>query len=229
VLLVPLIRPEKGTLLDTFNVTDASGTSIATISHTRVRGLMAYVLTALVKMATREPGRLAALRDPDKIVNDVLGNLILAVCSPGPLAKQPPARQAELRAAIAAIDNLPITDDWRERIKLFCLQFIDFYVVVAEAAMPAATNHLVLRYTHRVPCESSTGERLNRWRIRLGLAPTVVDLPLNAYAFQVPSALTTYLAGVGGQAAAGSVGWCVTLGRPQRRCCSLRMRARSRR
>jgi len=184
-LLLPLVRPEKGTLLDTFSVTDAAGGSVATLSHNRVRGLLAYSLTALFRIAAID-SKNTDDRRTQEAVNAVLAGLIMAVCAPGPIAKQNPERRVKILAALQAVDGLPFHESWRDRIRRFCAQYVDFYVVVAEANTPAG-KHLVLRYSHRVPCESATGERLNRWRIRLGLAPTVIDLPLNAFAFQVSS------------------------------------------
>jgi hypothetical protein len=111
--------------------------------------------------------------------------LAIALCSPGPLEKLTDnAARDRLKGALASIDDLPTTWEWKNRIRNFCEQFIDGYVIVAEVPPPAG-NRLIVTYTHCVPLESPTNHPYNQWRERFGLSPSTVDVVVNPYAFQV--------------------------------------------
>src|SRR3569833_2745293 len=158
VLLVPLVRPEKGTLLDEFVVTDSSGGKVATLSNNQVRGLLVYTLEAIISFAPRATGLLAQSDgEAQGSTARALRRLAVALCSPGPRDKldrdEKNAEIAASYAALASIGDLPTTEEWQARIRSFCEQFIDGYVIVAEVVPPVG-NRLVLTYSHCVTLES---------------------------------------------------------------------------
>ncbi len=183
-LLVPLLRPEKGVLLDAFSVANAAGDEVPTLPYTRVRGLLAFSLMALFTMAEQELAR-SIIDEAHKASQQTLGQLILAICGPGPIHRQPAGRRRNIERTLALIDDLPFTPPWKERIKLFCTQYVDCYVVVAEVPWPTE-NQLILNYSYRTRYSAITDNK-NRWRVRFGLTPAIIDIPLNAYAFHVPT------------------------------------------
>jgi hypothetical protein len=187
-LLIPLAQPEKGVLLDSFTVTDASGSQLPTLTQNRMRALIVYTLEGLLKTAIGAGG-VATDRNPKNAWQEsllALAKMVTAVCSAGPRRKQSPNNQRVIREALEAIDTLPLTRAWRARLKQFCLYYIDHYVIVAEVPRPPG-DHLVLTYSYRVPGESPTNQSANRWRSRFGLTLSTFDLPVHVHAFQVDS------------------------------------------
>jgi hypothetical protein len=182
-LLVPLLTVQKGTLLDTFTVADSTGSKVPTIPQTCVRGLLIRTLEALFEMIPEAGG---SSPDVEAERGEVLGGLAFAICHPGPLHRQKPEVQQRIEQALSKINELPTTDAWKDRLNRFCRFYVDYYVIVAEVPNPSA-NHLVLSYSHRMPCESPATEDRNRWRGRLGLIPAMIDIPLNLYALQAGS------------------------------------------
>ena len=188
VSLVPLARVQKGTLLDHFIVTDASGNEVSTLSYNRLRGLLAVTLELLVEAAIRDMGD-GAVEERRGLINKTLRELVIAVCGPGPLDKlreRYPDIVTRSKAALDSIDKLPISDEWKNDLRHFCEQYVDYYVIVAE--VPQAETHLVLKYSHRVTFGSVSDNEHNQWREHFGLKRAIIDIPLNPYAFHV----TTY-------------------------------------
>jgi hypothetical protein len=182
-LLVPLLTIQKGTLLDAFVVVDSAGSKVPTIPQTCVRGLLIRALEALFEML---PQAGASTSDAEAKRGEVLGALAFVICHPGPLHRQGLIARQRIEQAISKIEALPTTDAWKDRLRWFCRFYVDYYVVVAELPNPG-TNHLVLAYSHRMPCESPATQERNKWRGRLGLVPAMIDIPLNLYAFQAGS------------------------------------------
>jgi hypothetical protein len=185
-LLIPLLRPEKGVLIDSFCVTDSNGCDLPTLSHNRVRGLLVYTLEGLLKIAIEAGGGTIG-KTAEEIRKEclpTLAKIVAAVCSAGPRRKQSAEGKKKIEEVLNAIDMLPLKEEWREKLKPFCQQYIDYYVIVAEVSAPPG-DHLILNYSYRVPCESPSNQTGNRWRSRFGLTPATFDLPVNVNAFQV--------------------------------------------
>src|SRR5258708_4910594 len=180
VILIPLAFVRKGTLLDGFSVTDAEGRDGVTLSYNQMRGVLAYVLRVVIDLAITRP----LSPGERKIVDDTTKDLVRAVCAPGPRAKQSAQDRHRYNSYLHAVDNLPIADMEKRRIKLFCTLLADHYVIVAEANYPLGP-HLTLAYCQRIPMESSSTHILNRARTRFGLRYSVLDIPLNPYAMKV--------------------------------------------
>lgn len=189
VLLIPLARIEKGTLLDDFAVTDAQGHIVPTLPHNRIRGLLALALEGLVQTAIHESKlgtRLA--HHPQQSSEAVIGELIKIVCGKRQSRRQMALPTNETTAKIdRLLDDLPVTFKWRSRIEKFCHQYVNYYVIVAEAS-PGDTalkdGYLTLIYSHRVPFDAGANKH-QKWRRFFGLMPSTIDIPLNAFAFQV--------------------------------------------
>jgi hypothetical protein len=186
VLLVPIIWNQRGTLLDHFKVTDAGGESAQTLSYNQTRGLMAYALESLIGRAELDPCRFwGHTRDwYEQQRGRLVNGLVRIICSPGPLHKQLRPRQERISAALFTVDTFPFTDDWRSRLKDFCLQYLDRYVIVAEVRA-SELGHLGLTYSHCVPLESPTNYPFNQWRERFGLSPSTIDIVHNPFFLQV--------------------------------------------
>lgn len=195
VLLIPLARVEKGTLLDDFIVTDGCGNIVPTLPYNRFRGLLALALDGLVETAMHNSADDEAVDSERK--KEVVGNLVRIICgrhrprcSPGQSPDEKNAVEAAARAineALDSISSLPITPTWQRRIRNFCDQQVDYYIIVAE--IPVNTSglgdgHLTLTYSHRVPFDAMTTEK-ERSRGFFGLKPSTIDIPLNLFAFQV--------------------------------------------
>jgi hypothetical protein len=184
-LLIPIIWSQRGTLLDHLKVS-ADGEPVPTLSYNQTRGLMAYALEALLEKAELDEGKFwghsAEWYEQQK--KRLAKKLVLTICSPGPLHKQPRARQEKVESALSAIDVFPLTDDWRDRLKKFCRQYIDRYVIVVEVPARGA-EHVGITYSHCIPLESPTNYPFNQWRERFGLSPSTIDIAQNAFFLQV--------------------------------------------
>lgn len=194
VFLVPLALIQKGTLLDNFVVTGANGNEVSTLPYNRLRGLLAVTLEILVRTAMKEreaedKSVAEEHRSLSPQVSETLRDLVISVCGPGPLDrlhKRSPYIAKTIEATLESINTLPISDQWKRDLRDFCKQYVDYYVVVAEVPRPETqSNYLEIVYSHRVPFEDIGGNKHNQWRQHFGLKPSVIDIPLNPYAFQV--------------------------------------------
>ena len=183
VMLVPLALIEKGTLLDTFSVSDSEGADVVTLSYNQTRGLFAYVIKTVVNIPHVESADLPEA-EFDKIKARVAANLVTAVCAPGPKKKKGPAERERINRLLDSVNDLPIANEWKRRIRSFCDTFVDYYVIVAEVPVPAG-SHIMLTYRQQVSVENSTLSLANRLRSRFGLRYSTFDIPLNIFALEV--------------------------------------------
>ena len=183
-LLIPVVKVEKGTLLDHFTVGSPVTGALPSLPHNQVRGLIILALEALMADMPVDgevhplPGAATAS------IEKVLGELAEVICLPGPRKKQPKELRDRVLTALRMVDDLPTTKEWKDAIKKFCRQHIDNYFIVAEVCA-AEGNHLLINYSHRVLQENLEIHPSNRWRGRFGLSPSTIDIPLNELAFQV--------------------------------------------
>ncbi|MCA1605827.1 MAG: hypothetical protein LC775_10225 [Acidobacteria bacterium] len=191
VFLVPLALMRKGTLLDSFVVRDASGNSVSTLPYSRCRGLLAFAIQVLLDTAMHyDKGSSTVEGDSAQQPNATLRDLTIAVCGPGPLArlrlsKQHQEHVEKIDAALKSIQGLPILGEWKDSLSHFCEQYVDHYVIVAELPRgESSSTHMELTYSHLVPFDNVGGKH-NQWREHFGLRPSVIDIPLHPYAFQV--------------------------------------------
>jgi len=189
VMLAPIALVEKGTLLDGFTVTNSAGNEVPTLSYNQTRGLLAHVVETIINMAPRieqniaASGKKAQLEDKASI-NRIKANLVTAVCSPRRMKKKPPAEQSLVRTLLDSAKDLPVQDEWKERIRAFCETLVDYYLIVAEIPPPAG-GYALLTYTQQIPVDSSAQGAINRIRSRVGLSYSAFDIPLNIFALQV--------------------------------------------
>jgi hypothetical protein len=192
-LLVPLVWPERGALLDNFEVSDASGNAIPTLSYNQVRGLLAYALeysfTHLDSCYRKKRTHLRrshkkAADKYQKETGSLLRDLVITLCSPGPLHKPDSADRKRFEKVLSRIANLPSNGIPREKFSDFCRQYFNRYLIVAEVSYPS-TDNVGLTYTHCVSIESPTNYPFNVWREKLGLNPSAIDVVHNPFAFEV--------------------------------------------
>ncbi len=184
-LLVPLALIEKGVLIDNFAVKDSNNNDVPTLPYNHLRGLFAVTLEILVEtaMRDREDGEVEEYREIDQeIVSKVLRDLAIAVCGPGPLDRLSGQNHDIAQAALKSIDELPISRKWNRDLRQFCVQYVDYYVIVAEVSPAEAGNYLELTYSHHVPLGIYNRRH---WREQFGLKASTIDIPLHPYAFQV--------------------------------------------
>jgi hypothetical protein len=141
-LLVPLIRAEKGTLFDNLEVSDARGSSVPTLSNNHVKGLIAYTLDVLLRMT---PSMIPNLTDEQVAVleskkDQVLSKLVMVAWSPGPWIKQPNNIQEDIERALKAISELPVDQGWKDRLSRICEHFRDNYQHITSRSMPSRAN-----------------------------------------------------------------------------------------
>jgi hypothetical protein len=188
-LLVPLLWPERGALMDQLEVSDASGRKIPTISYNQVRGLLAYTLeyhlTHLGPRLHKSRRRFSRDREYRKRAYELLGELIVVICAPGPLHKPAKADFKALETIMREISHaLSVPESQMQPFKDFCKQYLNGYLIVVEVGSSSGC-HLSLTYAHCVPIESPTNYPLNQWRERFGLNPSVIDIVHNPFAFEV--------------------------------------------
>jgi hypothetical protein len=182
VMLIPLALIEKGTLLDGFTVTDSDGRNVPTLSYNQTRGLLAYVLKTIIDIAP-ERGHARSGGDRKNIKSKVAAKLVQAACSPGPRKKKSAAERAEINALLDCVDELPVADDWKQRIRGFCDALVDHYVIVAEVSVPAG-GYILATYEQAISVDSSASG-FGLLRSRLGLRYSKFDIPLNIFALEV--------------------------------------------
>jgi hypothetical protein len=188
VILAPIALVEKGTLLDGFTVTDADGNEVPTLSYNQTRGLLAHVVETIINMAptpeqNTAPGAQRAAEE-EKTINKIKGNLVTAICSPRCMKRKPPEEQSKIRALLDSTEELPVLEEWKERIRNFCETLVDYYVIVAE--LPRSSGgYALLKYTQQISVDSSTQGAINRIRSRVGLRYSAFDIPLHIFALEV--------------------------------------------
>jgi hypothetical protein len=182
-ILVPLVLVEKGTLLDGFTVTDASGNGVPTLSYNQSRGLLVHLIENIISMV---PEEVTSYRDPDRkdTIETVRANLVTAVCAPRRMNKKDSDEQTRIKRLLDSTDRLPFTNEWKKRIRDFCEVFVNYYVIVAEVILPVG-GHVILTYSQQVSVDSSARGLVNRVRSRLGLRFSAFDIPLNIFALEV--------------------------------------------
>lgn len=181
-VLIPLIFVQKGRLLDGFSVSDADGREIPTLSYNQARGLLSYAIRWIIEnVPARHNG--TPENDSGKITKDVIRQLTEAICGPGPLKKQEERVQTGVNTRLASIEQLPISESWKRRIRAFCEILVDYYVIVAELPPPEGAL-IQISYRQRIPIESSSLRIANRWRSRFGLRFAIIDIPLHLFALR---------------------------------------------
>jgi hypothetical protein len=181
VLLVPIALLEKGTLLDGFTVTDGAGDELPTLSYNQTRGLLAYVVHAIVDIS---PSDHEYVNRDQGIKQRVVASLITAICSPTPMKKKDTQRRATIRRLLDSADDLLATEDQKQRVKAFCETFVDHYMIVAEVPVPVGA-HVVITYRQDISIDSSSLSFVNRLRSRIGLRYSTFDIPLNIFSLDV--------------------------------------------
>jgi hypothetical protein len=201
-VLVPIARLEKGTLLDSFDVRDAADECVPTVSYVQLRGLLSLTLEVVIKFAIKAThdsknavDRAAYMKDvtdAQKDINELTRELILKMCGPPRVRKnsQDPqvvtqaeaiVRNEHIRVTLEKVNELPVGEGWKGRIRSFCELYIDSYVILAEVEYG---NHLMLSYSHLVPANVIPSGK-ESWRRIFGLRPSTIDIALNTMAFQV--------------------------------------------
>lgn len=188
-LLVPVLWPERGALLDQFEVVDASGRKVPTLSYNQVRGLLAYTIeyyvTHLAPNLERSHRRPWTDRKHQRHAYELLGELILTLCAPGPLHKPTGTDVNRFEAVMSEFERKFVLDQEQlESLRGFCQQYLSGYLIVVEISS-TVSHHLGLTYSHGIPIESPTNYPLNQWRERFGLSPSIIDIVHNPFAFQV--------------------------------------------
>ncbi len=180
VMLLPLVLLEKGTLLDEFGVVDSEGKDLPTLSYNQTRGLIAYVIHAIVDILPVSSDNTEL--DDTKI--KVVSNLVNAICSPRPMKKKSPVESARTTLLLDSIDDLPIREDLKRRVRNFCETLVDHYIIVAEVPVPVG-SHVSVSYRQAISVESSALSLANRLRSRVGLRYSTFDIPLNIFSLDV--------------------------------------------
>ena len=99
----------KGTLFDNFQITNAAGTQVPTLTNNHVRVLIAYALDVLLRMAPSLLPDLSQeqLRVFREIKDGLLSKLIMVASSPGPYARQPDEVRQKVDEALKAALGIP--------------------------------------------------------------------------------------------------------------------------
>jgi hypothetical protein len=182
VILVPIALLEKGTLLDGFTVTDSTGCDLPTLSYNQTRGLLAYVIHAVIDILPLGQGRASGMAGTEPL--KIAANLVTAICSPGPMKKKSAEGQAKVKALLNSVVDLPVAEERLQRIRTFCETLVDHYIIVAEVPVPAG-GHVVLTYKQEISVDSSALSLINRLRSRVGLRYSTFDIPLNIFSLDV--------------------------------------------
>jgi hypothetical protein len=186
-ILVPLIWVEKGTLLDGFKVTDSSNNEVPTLSYNQARGLTVHLIETIINMAEPAPANNQTDDERKKEEARVLAikaNLVKAVCSPRRMKNKPRSQRTRVESLLNSTAELPVTPEWQSRIRDFCTELVDYYVIVAEIPVPSS-DHVLLTYSQQIPVDSSAKGGINRIRSRVGLRYSAIDIPVNIFALDV--------------------------------------------
>jgi hypothetical protein len=182
-LLVPVVTPEKGTLIDSLRITDGSGDEITTLSQYDMRGLLALTLETLLRLAIKEESDPGIVGQNELLMDEegALEELIGLVCHVGPPAEE------DYRYAFDRLHELPsISYEWKLRLKDFCCLYATHYAIVGEVTRPS-NSQVSLSYSQRLHTENTPSKQHDRLRRRFGLSPYTIELPLALYAFMADS------------------------------------------
>ena len=176
VMVVPIIRAKKGSLIDNLDIEGAGGGSLPSLSQADTKDLIAYVVANLFWRAyvgDSTPLNPQALRK-DKFANGVLSLLVSAVYEYGAIGSDGlEVIKILLRHRIRKPANRKLVD----YISANLTYFSRFYVIAAE--VPRTTqHHLIIKYRKTLPLYAQTVSFQDGWRLRFGLRPYRFTIPI---------------------------------------------------
>lgn len=176
-ILVPVMTPKKGTLLDNFEISDCSGSTVATLSQRETMGILAHVVSSMFRVTFFEPGAKStkkATRALKKREREARTQILKLVCSRGV------KKEEEVTASFnEAINGFISTNELIEGFRAFCEFFASNYLIIAEVPLPAG-NHVTVKYRKSIPVHGRPRTAITRRRVRSGLMP---------YRFEVETSL----------------------------------------
>jgi hypothetical protein len=176
-IAVPVMEVRKGALLDSFDVTDAAGASLSTLSQHETRGLVGHVVISLyataygdernVLMSSRS--RPAALRQ-----------LLRLVYRRGRRSSADVRRDYDEAIKGLRMADGPAARFCAERLELLCTFLARHYVVAADMRLQENETRLHLRYRQVTPIYGLIANGRSWLRARMGLRPYIfkIHMPL---------------------------------------------------
>jgi hypothetical protein len=206
VLLLPLIKLEKGATLDNLEILDYEDRHVSPLLQEELYGLLANLIEGLFRSAyinverdgnrdddaDRESSAESApgeekLRELTPIEEKVLRGLIQIVSSPERTKK------ADVSSPINLLNDPdllpegsdPLDKGAAEYLRSLCEFFGDNYLIAVEVELPRGSR-LSVKYTRTVPLYEQASALNNRSRVRLGMSPRSFTAPLTL-PFEAPS------------------------------------------
>lgn len=165
-LVVPLIRAEKGTLLDGLDLEDVQGASVPSLSQKEVKALVALTLDAWFRTVYPDPSSARTGGVPTGARGRVWALMMSILLDLGPTPK---SAINELRRAFKSPDARPDYPELAAELLTACEFFARSYVVAVEVPHPEGSL-LILRYSKFMPLAQEDTLK-HRLRLRLGLRP----------------------------------------------------------
>jgi hypothetical protein len=190
--LIPVMRPQKGHLVDDLRVS-IDNRSVSTLSFLESTGAMALVLELLFRYAFPP-----STSTTPKNVSDIASDISVLCASVSPLGKNDRARLKSLLADLDWVSTHAITLRYKRALENLIEYLKQSYVIVV--ALPHCREHERVKLTveHHTPRPEVIGSLSNRVRTMLGLTlrsyavclPHAAEAP--SYHFRVSSPEGTY-------------------------------------
>jgi hypothetical protein len=172
-LWVPVLRPLKGELLDDFGITDASGSSLATLSHEENIEFAALALRALFSA-------LGGGRVPEELERVELGLLTIIATRGGVNQALIKATWAEARERLlAALGEKVALDRRLELLEWFFRTLAISYPVIVSIQPPPGEDRFLIKYERTIVPTTTVGGLRGRLRMALGLSPYQISIPVD--------------------------------------------------
>jgi hypothetical protein len=173
-LIIPLIRTNKGDLLDNLELRDAQDISLATLPQADIKALISFALEGLFQSAYAD-----VIGPTDPQAHELLGELDLLASTIDPV----PEIAASIVDKLEKLESGSTLSDeqkgFAKRLKDACRFLAESYVVAVEAPYPEGCRHLIVRYSKSMPVFTEANTAKSRWRLRLGLRPDRFHIPIH--------------------------------------------------
>jgi hypothetical protein len=172
---VPVMDVRKGVLLDSFEVSDATGAVLSTLNQNETRGMIAHAIIGCYAIAYGDDVKMLLVsnnRPP------ALKRILHMVYGRGRRDVDEVAGEYEKTVSGLKLADGPAAKFCAERLRLLSTYFARHYVVAADMRLQKSETRIHLQYRQIAPFYGLAEKQQSRLRARLGLRPFIFKVPM---------------------------------------------------